>query len=482
MRYRALTPFCDLRRPFALAPPPALVGFLVAPLYPGHPEFPAQRVPFSSREYFTPEYLAHVRAARVGGPGVPAPDLGYSGVTRMLRFWFSDPDDTHLPVGNATLLARVLSVQYAIASHRDFTGDDFFDQDRRVHPRFIVPPGGNMDTLVWLAWRYVHAFATEAVVLAERLAKVSDDAEAARLVLDFVTPAATIPGEDFARGADLTIAHRDLLLWPKASPISALRNVSRGVVRQLRRALACGSVDPGPRNRRPYLLHLVDPGPGDDPDLLAANLHAYGAACLDVLGCVVQLLRIVGHLGAVARRLVFPRNNRVGIPFATDAIIDAGRLARAWSPCATIASQILEVDAGVLDTHFMDSAAQTGLGPRVWPVVEHDGAMWFHQNAWYGLALAWGIVPGDPDNLQRAGWCIPPPGGHYFPAERFKDPIPLGTEYPERPGAPSLTDRLREIQRLRLARGPMPKSPLDGADPFPWVDIMDVFEAADARA
>ena len=481
MRYRPPSPYCDLRRPFALAPPKSLVGFVLTPVYPRHPEFPATDVQYSSPDYFAQSYLDHVRAWRTGAGMVPAPDLSYDGVTRIVRRWFSDPDDRDLPVGNAAMLTRVLSALHAISSPYHYCGDQLFDYDRSVHPRFVVAPGTNLDTLLWLAWRYVHAFSSEAKLLADRLDAVRDDGTALRLLNDFVTRAAAVPGYDFARWADLTLSHEDLLLWPEATPFSHLRRVVIRAVRFLGRGMARG-FPVSTRSRQASRLYLVDPAQTDVPDLREVNFLAYASACLDVLSALVEILRVVGHVAAVARRLVYPRHNRVGLPFPTEAITDAARLARAFRPCATVVSEIANLDPGLFDTHFLDSAARSGIDPRVWPIAEYDTAVWFSGNAWYGLLLAWGLVPGDVDNLQRAGWCIPPPGGLYFPVERFKTPVQLGTQYPARSGAPSLTERLHALQDLRLARGPMPKSDLAGADPFPWTDLTDVFDELNGEA
>ena len=481
MLYRPPSPYCDLRRPFALAPSQSLIGFLLSPLYPGHADFPRTDVPYSSPDYFAPGYLDHVRAWRTGAGSLPASDLSYDGVTRIVRRWFSDPDDLHRPIGNATMLTRVLSVLHAISSPDHHCGDHFFDYERAATPRCAVAPGGNLDNLMWLAWRYVHAFSTEAGALADRLDVVRDDATALGMLNDFVMRAGCVPGYDFARAADLSLAHEDLLLWPEATPFSHLRRVVTREVRSLGRGMARG-FPVSPRSRQSHRLYVVDPAQTDVPGLLDVNFVAYASACLAVLSALVELLRVVGHVAAVARRLVYPRHNRLGLPFLSEAITDAPRLARAFRPCATLVSEIASLDAGLFDTHFLDSAAGSGVQPSVWSVAEYATAIWFHENAWYGLLLAWGLAPGDADNMQRAGWCIPPPGGLYIPAERFKKPVQIGTEYPVRPGEPSLSDRLHALQGLRLARGPIPKSDLPGDDPFRWTDLTDVFEELDAAA
>ena len=193
MTYAAPLPYCQPARPFAVSPPDSLISVFVAPLPPTHPEFRPLDTSGIHPDYFSKRFLdERLLVQRSGSVD------SYETVTRVIRDWFSDFDARYHPVGNPTILTRILSVVHAAASPDFLSGDYVFDHGVRAQPQLVPVPGGNLDTLLWLAWRYVHAFAVEGLRLSERLDAAPDGLAAATLIYDFITPAGAVPGHDLA--------------------------------------------------------------------------------------------------------------------------------------------------------------------------------------------------------------------------------------------------------------------------------------------
>ena len=163
MTYAAPLPYCQPARPFAVSPPDSLISVFVAPLPSTHAEFRPLDTAGIHPDYFSTRYLdERLVVQRSGGAD------SYKAVTRVIRDWFS-LDARLRMVGNPTILTRILSVVHAAASPDFLSGDYVFDHGVRAQPQLVPVPGGNLDTLLWLAWRYVHAFAVEGLRLSERL-------------------------------------------------------------------------------------------------------------------------------------------------------------------------------------------------------------------------------------------------------------------------------------------------------------------------
>ena len=466
MPYEAPAPYCQPQRPLACAPPDALISVFLCPAPAGHPA--ARPLEFGGvhPDYFS-ERILTVRAAVQRRDDVHS----YAGVTSVIRRWFSDLKGHHAFLGNATVLTRILSVLHAIGTPGPFSvGDYAFDHSVRVHPRLVPVPGGNLDTLVWLAWRYVHAFAAEGVRLSERLDAESDGLAAATAIFDFITPAGTVPAHNFLRAGDRRVPDADIALWP--GPVSVMRTPMRGAVRLLRRGVQRGLVD-AEHGRRVRGAHFVYVKPEDD-ESCQMNYSTYCIAAADVVSAVVTLLRIIGHLVAVARRMVCPLEKRIGLEYGQPGPFDAKQLDKRWAVCTTLLREVLEVNADILDGHFIASAAPTGLAGAFWALSEYESGQWVNENAWLGVAAHWGILPGEPDNIQRAGpRCIPTHSSFLVPAELYPKPPGLFVDYPPRAGPDSLTARLEALVATRRDPGPIPEPPAPGRDHFRWADVWE---------
>ena len=391
----------------------------------------------------------------------------YKAVTRVIRDWFS-LDARLRMVGNPTILTRILSVVHAAASPDFLSGDYVFDHGVRAQPQLVPVPGGNLDTLLWLAWRYVHAFAVEGLRLSERLDAAPDGLAAATLIYDFITPAGAVPGHDLALAGNRRLSDDEISLWP--GPLSAVRSPLRNTLRTLRRGTlrAVPETPSGGRVSR----GVFEYEPPTTVDAQHMNYHTYCEAAGDVFSSLVTVLRMVGHIAAVGRRLVCPLEPRIGLAYGVPEAFDVKNLSRRWAVCATLLREIIAYPADLLDGHFIDSASHTGLPEAFWALVERTSCAWVSDHAWFANAAVWGTVPGDPDGIQFAGIrCRPTHAGILMSLDLFKQPPVAVTDYPARAGTFTLQQRVAAVVDTRRDPGPAPVPPAEGRDHFRWKEV-----------
>ena len=465
MKYRVLAPYCQPERPFAFAPPESLISRFLCPVPAGLPDVTAWP-PWRVRpEDFSDAVLeARARVQRDAG------SLGYAATTQLIRAWFSDFDGAHGFIGNATVLTRILSVIRAISVGERFRGDMFFEFLAGARPRVVPVPGGNLDTLIWLAWRYVHAFSASAFELADELPAHTDGVTAATALFDFITRAGTVPAHDFARAGDHRVRDEELALWP--GPPSDLRVPVRGAVRKLGGAVQRAMGDVADRRRTGHALYaFVKP---DSSDARKYNFRAYCEVAAHVLDAVVTLLRIVGHVAALGRRIVCPLEKRVGLEYGAPVPFRVDQIAKRWSVCAKVLRDVADVEESILDGRFVESARVAGVEPWYWALAESDALDWVDEYAWVGVALEWGILPGETDNIQRAGpRCIPTHAGLLVPHELYRQPPAVIVEYPKREGDHGLDRRFAAVVETRRDPGQIPEPPAPGRDHFRWQEIWE---------
>ena len=417
-------------------------------------------------DHFHEQHLARRRAVQCDDAA-----LSYDGATLHIRRWFTDFDSFHGFVGNPVVLTRLLTVLHALGSPEPLQGDYLFERDVRCHPRVVPVPGGNLDMLIWLAWRYMHAFAFEGVALAEKLDAESDSLAAATLLFKLVTPAGTVPGHDFPRAINRSVPEADIALWQCS--VSRLRDRVREAVSLLSGAVAEGldlfDDSSGRRLGRPRFVYVKP----DDVDARTWNYLAYCRAARDVLHAIVKLLRLVGHIVALGRRMVCPLTPYIGMDYGTPGLCSAAQLAKRWGVCVTLLREVLKADATLLDGHFIDSAAPTGVENWFWAVNERACGEWFNEYAWVAVATEWGIVPGEVDTMQRAGpRCSAPGSGMLVPHELYKNPPQTGIEFSLRPGPNTLAHRLQAILKAREDAGHIAAHPSGERDHFEWEQLL----------
>jgi hypothetical protein len=455
MAYSPPLPFCQLQRPLACAPPDSLLSVFLSTVPAYHQAVRPLPDGVVHPDYFTDAFLAERRRVQC-----QSKDWLYHDVTDVIRRWFSDLDSPHTFIANATVLTRILSVLHALSSYERLAGDYMFDYRVRCVPRVVPVPGGNVDMLLWLAWRYLHALAREGVKVGAGLAGWTEGLDAADAVFKFITHAGTVPGHDFARAGNRRLSDADVALWP--GPVTAMRVPLRAALSQLARAVRRGS-----GHTRTGRFTFVEP---DGVHARNMNYRLYCDAARDVLEALVTLLRLVGHIVAVGRRMVCPREMKIGLEYGTPGPFKVGQLDTRWGYYATLLSEIKAADATMLDGYFVDSAARTGVEPWFWALTERETTAWVNEFAWVAVATEWGLLPGDADNIQRAGpRCVPTHVGIIMPSDIYSPPPELIVEYPHRDGPHSLTARLAAVVDTRRDPGTVPKPP-PGSDHFYWAE------------
>ena len=458
-------PWCQPDRPFALSPPASLLSTFVLPLPDGHPEIVALSADNVRVACFESAYLDARLAVQTETPA----DLPT--ISALIASWFSDLDGELMLAGNATTLTRILAVFDVVSVTDRLGGDAIFDFGLMTRQRFVPVPGGNVDTLVWLAWRYVWAVAAAVRDFDVALRAHYDPAVAAQAAFDLVSLCGTVPGHDYVRAADRSVPDDDLVLWSgprylwKRSVVSQLKLLQGALGRGRRRASLPSGVHRG-------RYSLVDP-----VDSLARmqNFLGFGLSAAEVLSCIVGLLRVVGHVVAEARRLLCPLDKRVGVDYGAPGIPDLAVLRKSCRSWTTTLKSVLDVPLDSLDGHFVRSGRDCGLDGYMWALTERDTARWLGMYAWYGVALGWGIFPGDPDSLQRAGpRCLPTHCGMVFPTDVYRNPVAPDTEYPPRAGERSLSARLAEASVPRASEALIPLPPSEDRDAFPWHEPVHV--------
>ena len=458
-------PWCQPDRPFALWPPRALFSTFVLPLPDGHPEIVALPTDNVHIARFDPAYLD----ARIAVQAQTPTDLAT--VSALIASWFSDLDGDPFVAGNAATLTRVLSVLDAVCLPEPLRGDAIFDFGFLTRPRFVPVPGGNVDTLLWLAWRYVWALAVAVRDLDVALGAHHDPARAAQAAFEFVSLCGTVPGHDFVRAADRAVSDDDLVL--SRDPLYRWKRSVARDVNLLRRALLSGRRrDSVPRGVHRGRYPLVDV---TDQASRRHNFLGFSFSAAEALSSVVSLLRLMGHPVALARRLVCPLDKCVGVEYGSPGLPDLVSLRKLFSTWSTMVEPIVDFPVDSLDGHFVRSGRDCDLDPSAWALAERDMARWVGMYAWYGVALRWGIFPGDPDSFERAGpRCMPTHCGMVFPTDVYRDPVAPDTEYRPRAGERSLSARLAEASVPRASEALIPLPPSEDRDAFPWHEPVHV--------
>ena len=414
-----------------------------------------------------------------------AAQLDFARSTRVVRDWFSDMSARPPLMGNVATLTRIFAVLGAITLPSRSGGDLYLDYSKWCYPRLVLNPGGNLATLVWLAWRYIHGYAVEYErVLVDVLAHEDLDT-ACDALFAFVSAAGTVPAHDPTLAADRSLPDQQVLLWPKEFARSDLLVRSR--VRRLQRAtdlglgrtrrgvaaspfsyLDAGSLPVGDSESDPEFAQLLN----DHAFVLRRNYLGYADAAAMVFAAVLDLLLVVGHFTAVMRRYLCPYEPRIGLDEGPGPVPSVSALRRFLPRFRTPLRYIRQAPASLLDGHFVACASRVPISPEYWLALEGDMVEWVNHVAPLAVTAAWGVLPGEPDSLQRAGpRCIPTHCGVIFPSERYTDAPHPDASVRARPGLKSFSARYRQVQAARDA-SPAPVSPGDRPrDRLVWTDL-----------
>ena len=474
-------PYCQPERSLSFVPARELISTFVAPVPALHPASrPLPWVSGDEEDFFSPSALGSRQAFERSAA------LDFYDVARIFRLWFSDQLEHTLLFGNATTVARILDVIAALTVWGRCRGDLYMDFAKSLYCRLAIAPGGNLATLVWLVWRYVHGYAVALDQLCVELDDERDLGAACRLAFAFVTAGPTIPAHDPVLSADRAASDDAVFLWRGES--LRLDRLVRKRLRLLARGVdfGLGSPRPGP-GQFPFSYGPSQEFSSDvNDDSLQAmeDFHSalfrdfrdyavYSQAASLVLVSVVDLLRVVGHMTALARRFLCPYEPRIGLAEGPGPVQNLTSLRKFFARLRSPLRQLRQTPATLLDGHFIEASRNVAVTPSFWGLAEGDMLQLINHGAALGVTAAWGVLPGEPDSFQRvAGRCIPTHCGVIFPTEYYGAECPRPDDDPEeRPGERSFSRLHREAQEARR-RSPPPVGPGERPrDAFEWGDL-----------
>ena len=422
-----------------------LLGKVLLPVPSKHPE--AKRTPlYTYPESFNPLVKSHGE--------VLATPLAYREVVKIADHWFAEFPDLPETAGGMVMATRVLSVFSHLTDPREDSGDLAYDFWRYVLG-FTPVPGGNLCTLMWLGYRYVRAFAVELRTLDARLANASSEGQFDSLADKVLQHAALIPGHDLARARDPQISDRELNLWPHISPENAVERARMHLERAVTQARQ-GTFSES-RTRiypiRSPCVRRIAPSPShlSSSQILCRNLRSYVDSATDILGSLVDLLRLSGHVAVRLRRYLAPMDRTLGVELGRPAPDGVARRLKDWRRIAKPLGPLADLPPDLLDTHFEDSWRDTTLPVGLIRICEDQLVHRWSSQAWVATALAWGVLPGDVDAVHFAGRCKPQNAYRLDPQDRYKQPPSYDVRdydqselQAEENGSP-IADRLRNL-------------------------------------
>ena len=409
-------PYCRPQLPWTMDFRTMLLGKVLLPLPSKHPEVKPTLV-HAYPESFNPLVQSHGE--------ILADPLEFRDVVNIADHWFSKYSSEPQVAGGMVMATRVLSVLSYLTDPREDRGDLAYDFWRYVLG-FTPVPGGNLCTLMWLGYRYVRAFAIELRTLDGRLANASSERQFDSLVDEALSNAALIPGHDLARARDPRMSDRELNLWPH----SGLEQAVKRALLRLERAVTQARLGTFSETRtRIYPIRSPDvrriaPSPShlSSSQILSRNFRSYVDSATDILGTLVDLLRLSGHVAVQLRRYVAPVDPSLGVEPGSPAPASVARRLGGWRRFAEPLSPLADLPRDLLDTHFEESWRDTTLPIGLILRCENQLVHRWNQQAWVATALAWGVLPGDVDSVHCAGRCKPESAQQLDPQKEYRQP------------------------------------------------------------
>ena len=422
-----LAPICQSDLPWSFRPAGlAVVGSVVMPVDPKQrraigPEPPAGAYPLDWKSWLAQRDT------------VPMPQPSFAELRAAVSTWFTHIAPRIDMLADTTTLTRVLSVLAEVTLPGVHPGSMYNDYARTLLWMCVVPRG-NLDTLLWLAWRLCSAFARRVDACAEALQRVNDVREIDEKIKQATAGMGICPAHDFGRtmagefegGKENQVG---VPLWPGTSAVRMAERAVRLMVRATRSARA---LNVRQSRSMAYAMRVVhDPRPSsgrpkDHSKALAHNLYVYRHACADILEAVVTALRVCGSAAARSWQFRHPEDTRLGQhPVGFSPVRSAQARAEAWKGVMACLKPLADADPNMLDHHFPVAFRESGL-PFEW--LEYcEADLWrrWQRMAWIGTALAWGVLPGDMDSPRFCGAYHPPDAPPFIPDAYYGQAITI---------------------------------------------------------
>lgn len=430
--------------PWSLYPASSLAGTILLPLSPAYPEARNPRL------VWIPYPKSFDKTMMIRRSEVLEQALTYGELVEIARDWFRVDIGSQSDIGGMVALIRVLSVLSHLTDPRRHRGDPMYDCNRFL-AGFAPVPGGNLHTLLWLGYRYVQAFAAQLRTLDKALANASDIEEFDRHVTAVLRDAAWVPGHDLLRARDRRLTDDDLSLWPEIALDSAVERAKSHLIRAVRQARRASFGQARTRIypiRSPRVRRSAEsPSHLSDAQILRRNFRSYVDGATDVLGSVVELLRLSSHVAVTLGRYLSPTNAHWGLAQGRRPPADLGRRLQEWRRIAAPLGPLAELPPDLLDCHFEDSWRDTELPLELIVATEGWLVGWLNREGWRATALSWGVLPGDRDSLMFAGRCRPLKSAGFGPEQIYDDGATNHTD--GEVGSDVIPDIVRGVQPLR---------------------------------
>ena len=426
-----LAQICQNDLPWSLRPVgQAVIGSAVLPVGPEGRRVIGPKPPAGSYPEDWKSWLAE-RAA------VPMAQPTFDDLCAAASTWFTHITPRNFMLGDTTTLTRVLSVLAEVTLPGVHPGWAHHDYKRSTLWMCVVPRG-NLDTLLWLGWRLCSAFARRVTARAEGLLRENDVDKIHKLIEEATAGMGICPAYDFGCTAakefeEGTENKGGVPLWPGTS---AGRMAERAVVLMTRATSSAQARDARKLRSQAYAMRVVYDArpssgrPKDKSKALVHNWYVYRRACADILEAVVIALRVCGNAAARSRSFVHPEDALLRqLSFGFSQARGAQARVAAWTRLMACLKPLAKVDPHMLDFHFPDAFRESAL-PFEWlEYCEADLWIRWQHMAWIGTALAWGVLPGDPDSSCSCGVYHPPKAPPLIPAAYYRQEIAL--EIPE---------------------------------------------------
>lgn len=342
----------------------------------------------------------------------PRPASGFESLTHPRRPPFG-PDET----GADTLLflTRFLSVVRLMVRLSDRTASASrtmtnIPQGQKIHypylarhPLGMLVPNGNIDQMLVLLWRFLVAFANDAMALRVRSEVIKPELLSEDMN-SLYGGIGVCPGYDLnkwravvpdAQTCDALAIARDRsipLAWSGTGTAHGMRECVR-IAESIRRQI---KTMPEPPDRLPYTAA------SRSVDAFPERMHAYHVRCHQALRLVSLALRILGHSAWTATEIGNRFNASSDSPQRITGSASATYVRSVRSLLRTMA-ELAKFDSNLLDTFLTRAYMESDLPMTAVYHAERDLAQHIARHGWRAVEIAWGIRPGDADAPSRCG-------------------------------------------------------------------------------